>query len=200
MDVSAHVFDTPEALSPFLQRTEADPRPVIAMTCGIAGSGKSSLSKWIVSNHPSFQRLSIDAYIYNHYGLYNVDYPANKYNSYQQEAENALRQELTRLVRQGTGDAILDFSFAFQETRDDWKSLIESSGGRWVLVYLDVEDDELRRRVRARNELDIKDGDSAFLVTQEILESFITGFERPISEGEIVLCLNNNNLDGDTEP
>ena len=59
-----------------------------------------------------------------------------------------------------------------------------------MLVYLDVEPDELRRRVRARNQLAVKDGDSAFLVTEETLESFILGFERPIGEGEIVLCLN----------
>ncbi|EPS28938.1 hypothetical protein POX_f08012 [Penicillium oxalicum] len=183
-------FSDPNALSPLICRTEGDPRPVVVMTCGIAGSGKSSISKWIQSHHPSFQRLSIDSYIYNHHGLYGVDYPKEKYNDYQQEAVTALRSELAQLVQQGSRDAILDFAFAFQETRDEWKDLIEESGGRWVLVYLDVEPDELRRRVRARNQLAVKDGDSAFLVTEETLESFILGFERPIGEGEIVLCLN----------
>lgn len=154
------------------------------------GSGKSSVSKWILSNHPSFKRFSIDSYIYTHYGLYNVDYPEKKYD-YQEEAESALWDELTQLIRQGSQDAILDFSFAFQETRDEWKDLIEKSGGRWVLAYLDVGADELRQRVRARNQLAVKDGDSAFFVTDQILESFIFGFERPIGEGEIVLCLNN---------
>lgn len=155
------------------------------------GSGKSSLSKWMSSNYPSFKRLSIDYYIYTHHGLYNVDYPDEKYNDYQEEAERALRNELVQLVRQHSQDAILDFSFAFQKTRDDWKGLIEDSGGRWVLVYLDVDADELRRRVRARNQLAVKDGDSAFFVTTQILESFIAGFERPIGEGELVLRLDN---------
>lgn len=58
-----------------------------------------------------------------------------------------------------------------------------------MLVRLDVGADELRRRVRARNQLAIKDGDSAFFVTEEILESYISGFERPIGEGEVVLRL-----------
>lgn len=59
-------------------------------------------------------------------------------------------------------------------------------------MHLDVDADELRRRVRARNQLAVKDGDSAFFVTTQILESFITGFERPIGEGELVLRLDND--------
>ncbi|CAG8890674.1 unnamed protein product [Penicillium egyptiacum] len=157
----------------------------------LIGSGKSSLSKWILSNHLSFKRLSIDSFIYAKYGLYGVDYPEDKYNHYQSEAERALRDELAQLLQQGSQDAILDLSFAFRKSRNEWKDLIERSGGRWVLAYLDVGVDELRRRVRARNELAVKDGDSAFFVTNEILEFFIAGFERPIGEGEVVLRLNN---------
>lgn len=59
-----------------------------------------------------------------------------------------------------------------------------------MLAYLDVDDDELRRRVRARNQLAVKDGDSAFFMTNEILERFLAGFERPIGEGEIILRFN----------
>ncbi|OQE28048.1 hypothetical protein PENFLA_c005G10234 [Penicillium flavigenum] len=68
----------------------------------------------------------------------------NKYNDYQNEAEKALRNE--------------------------WKNLIEKSGGRWVT---------------ARNKLVVKDSDSAFFVTNEIFESFIAGL------GEVVLRLRN---------
>lgn len=82
---------------------------------------------------------------------------------------------------------VLDFSFAFRKTRDEWKDIAESNGARWVLFYLDVEADELRRRVIARNLLENKDGDSAFLVTVEVLERYIAGFERPDGEDEIVL-------------
>lgn len=151
------------------------------------GSGKSSLSKWILSHYPSFERLSIDIWVYKHHGLYGVDYPAQKYSEYLDEAEEALRSELTLLLRHGARDVILDFSFAFQATRNEWKALIESHGSRWVLVYLDVNTEDLRRRVLARNELAVKDGDSAFPVTEEILNGYIAGFERPIGEGENIL-------------
>ena len=153
----------------------------------LIGSGKSSLSKWILSNHPSFKRLSIDSYIYTKYGLYSVDYPGNMYHNYQDEAQSALQTELPQLLQQGSQDIILDLSCAFQKTRDEWKQLIKESGGRWVLAYLDVDGDELRRRVRARNQLAVKDGDSAFFMTSEIMESYLAGFERPIGEGEIIL-------------
>lgn len=37
MAESIFTFDTLEQLHPFLSRTENDPRPVVVMTCGIAG-------------------------------------------------------------------------------------------------------------------------------------------------------------------
>ncbi|KAB8215698.1 P-loop containing nucleoside triphosphate hydrolase protein [Aspergillus novoparasiticus] len=174
-------------LRPHLCRTAADPRPVVLMTCGIAGSGKSTLAHSIVSAYPSFRRLSIDSYIYSHHGLWNIDYPREQYEAYQLEAEEALRAELNSALTGGQVDLVLDFSFAYREVREEWKRLIEGSGGRWVLVFLDVDAAELRRRVQARNEKVDKDGDSAFYVTEEILERYLSGFERPDGEGELVL-------------
>lgn len=164
------------------------------------GSGKSTLSHTLVKNHPTLTRLSIDAYVHAHHGLYKIDYPAEKYESYQLEAESSLRQQLKNTLRssaQSNGSpppyVILDFSFAFKETRDEWKQLIEEGGGRWVLVYMDVEFDEIRRRVKERNyQREIgarKDADSTFDVTEEVLEIYIQGFESPVGEGEIILRL-----------
>ena len=114
-------------------------------------------------------------------------YSEDNYNSYREEAENALRNELVRLLQQGSYDAILDLSFAFQESRAEWKSIVEESGGQWVLVFLDVGVDELRRRVRERNQLAVKDGDSAFFFCNKWdPQSFIAGFERPIGKGELI--------------
>ncbi|KAJ5095235.1 hypothetical protein N7532_007526 [Penicillium argentinense] len=181
------LYGSSKTFIPQLTRSTSDPRPVVVMTCGIAGSGKSTLAKYIVSTYNLYHRLSIDSWVYNHYGLYGTDYPAERYSGYQEEAESALRIELASLLREGAQDVVLDFSFAFRETRDEWKQLVEAYGGRWVLLYLDVEADELRRRVRARNSLKAKDGDSAFPVTEEILEGYLRGFERPDQEGEVVL-------------
>ncbi|KAF5858628.1 hypothetical protein ETB97_003936 [Aspergillus alliaceus] len=184
---TVHPGNYVQELRPHLCRTEADPRPVVMMTSGVAGSGKSTLAHSIISAYPSFKRFSIDWYIYSNHGLYGVDYPRQRYEEYQLEGEEALRAELAATVERGDVDVVLDFSFAFREVREAWKSLIEREGGRWVLVYLDVDAAELRRRVKARNERVDKDGDSAFYMTDEILERYISGFERPVGEGEIVL-------------
>ena len=56
------------------------------------------------------------------------------------------------------------------------------------MVYLRQDEDELRRRVRARNALANKDGDSAFDLTDETLSRWLKGFEVPIGEGEIKLA------------
>ncbi|KAF7591601.1 hypothetical protein BBP40_001299 [Aspergillus hancockii] len=170
-----------------LHRTKAGPRPTFLMICGIAGSGKSSLVHSITSAYPSLRRLSIDSYIYAHHGLYDVDYPRNRYETYQLEAEEALRGELVATLERGDRDLVFAFSFAFRDVRDEWKGLIEGAGGRLVLVFLDVDAGELRRRVRERNNSAEKDGDSAFYVTEEVLERYIGGFERPCGEREIVL-------------
>lgn len=155
----------------------------------------------MVKNYPTLTRLSIDKYIQVHHGLWKIDYPAEKYESYQSEAENSLRQQLKNTLHESAQRGgslpphiILDFSFAFKESRDEWKHLIEQGGGRWILIYMDVQFDEIRRRVRERNyQREIgerkNDADAAFDVTEEILELYIRGFERPVEEGEIILRL-----------
>lgn len=114
------------------------------------------------------------------------------YEIYQQEARRALQKELVELLllqqqQKTQTDVILDFAFPFREQRDEWKNVIEAAGGRWVLVAIQIDHAELRRRVAARNALVVKDGDSAFYITEEILERYIAGFEMPVGEGEVVV-------------
>jgi predicted kinase len=97
-----------------------------------------------------------------------------------------LTLQLRDLLRAKDRDAILDFSFAFKEVRDEYKTLIEEEEGRWVLVYLDVDEETLPQRIRERREGAV-DADSAFEVTEEVLAKYIEGFQRPENEGEIVL-------------
>ncbi|KAH8705614.1 AAA domain-containing protein [Talaromyces proteolyticus] len=195
---ASQVITSIQQLESLIFHNHDDPRPVVVMTCGIAGSGKSTLSHTLLEAHPTITRLSIDAHIHAHHGLWNIHYPAQQYEPYQLEAEDSLRQQLSDLLQEAvqkknTTYTILDFSFAFKESRDEWKQRVEENGGRWILVYLDVENDEIRRRVKERNRLREsgvrRDADSAFDVTPEILEMYFQGFERPVGEGEIILRL-----------
>lgn len=133
--------------------------------------------------------------IYAKHGLYAINYPAHKYDDYQTEAQQSLKAELTRLLQEQQRDTILDLAFWNKGYRDEYKRIIESNDGRWVLVFLDAEKEVLWRRIqerRARRDaLSVddggRDGDSAFDVDKETFEVYCGGFERPAGEGEVVV-------------
>lgn len=187
----------PPSLLPRLQRQPNDRRPVVLMTCGLAGAGKSTLSKSLIAQDTSFKRLSIDAYIHKHHGEYNTDYEPALYDSYLDEAGAALKDELRSILREkdiseyGIWNVVLDFAFPFRDTRDEWRDIIDEEGGRAVLVYLRCGEDLAWRRISGRWE-GKKDGergaDGCFEITRETLKMYVGGFEIP-GEDENVLVI-----------
>ncbi|RFN46057.1 hypothetical protein FIE12Z_9697 [Fusarium flagelliforme] len=101
----------------------------------------------------------------------------------------------TSLEQEKSHDAVLDLSFYNKEYRDEYKEIIERNGGRWVLVYLDVDRELLWTRIRKRraerDALDPQDparnGDSAFDIDDATFDMYLDGFEPPQGEGEIVI-------------
>ncbi|KAF4985718.1 hypothetical protein FDECE_16358 [Fusarium decemcellulare] len=175
---------------PKLQRTKEDSRPVVMMTCG---SGKSTLTKEIIGRLPNFERLSADKTVHEKHGLYAIDYPAERYEEYLDEAQDIIRAELARLLQQKDKDVILDLSFWNREYRNAYKEIIENNGGRWVLVFLDADRELLWERITKRRSqrdaLDAvhRDGDSAFDIDEKTFSMYWEGFERPKGEGECVI-------------
>lgn len=161
------------------------------MMCGLAGSGKSSLSHAIVAAHPEFTRLSVDGIQYEKYGSYNVDYDPALYERYQEEANEIYEERLADLLAQGK-DIVLDRSFYAKDDRDAFKERMEGAGARWLLVYhrcTDIErlwkrlEDRKARKGTLGGE---REGDATFDVTREILQQYWDGWEAPEGEGEIV--------------
>lgn len=161
----------------------------------VTGAGKSTLSHNITAYLPNFKRLCIDAIIHETHGLYALDYPADKYAEYQDEARVILKAELVRLLQERKRDIILDLSFWNREYRDSFKQLIDANDGRWVLIFLEADKSLLWSRITQRREqrdkLERDDaqrtGDTAYDVDVQTFEMFCNGFERPSGEGEIVL-------------
>ncbi|KAH9905810.1 P-loop containing nucleoside triphosphate hydrolase protein [Xylariomycetidae sp. FL2044] len=175
-----------ERLRPRLIRSPGDPRPVVLMACGIAGSGKTTLTKAIISTHATFERLSLDATTGKNHGLYAIDYPPEVYEQYQEESATECDRRLLQILREGKRDAVLERSFYAKEDRDHYKTLIEANGGRWVLVYLRAPSKAfLWERIVRRRENGIN-ADSAFEITKEILDRYWAGWEAPLNEGELV--------------
>ena len=152
-------------------------------------------------------RLSIDQYIWDHYGRYGIDYPPEQYSEYQSEASDELDKLLFRLLRRNRTQAsdrevqarrpltiVLDYSFATKADRDNVKETVEREGGRLVLVYFAISENRqtIRERVMGRKlERDVESGscdrDNAFEVTDEVLDTYFATFQVPRGEGEIVI-------------
>ena len=155
---------------------------LVAMMCGVAGSGKTTFAQKLEER--GFIRLSIDEEIWATYGRYGIDYPIEMYENLKVEAELKLRNELVNLLNEKY-NVVIDFSFWQRKRRNEYKKLIEDGGGMWKLIYLKVHPNELRERLRIRSQR--FDANAAFTITEEILSSFLMGFEIPSGEGEIII-------------
>ncbi|KAF2171688.1 hypothetical protein M409DRAFT_17925 [Zasmidium cellare ATCC 36951] len=173
-------------LSPYLSRSEDDERPVVLMTCGIAGAGKTTLSKEVLRTHPNFQRLSIDEIIASRHGIYNIDYDPSQHEAYSEEAVDEFQVTLQRLLAGRQVDIVLDRAFYAKEDRDDFKALIEKSNARWVLVHLKVDESILWRRIGERRKKGV-DANCALEISEDLFRMYVDGFEHPCGEGEIVV-------------
>ncbi|XVQ85415.1 AAA family ATPase [Microbispora siamensis] len=153
----------------------------VVMMCGIAGSGKTTYAQEL--ERRGYVRLSVDEAVWARLGRDGGHLDPKEYEDHQARAEEALRHELVRLMRAGRR-VVLDYSFWQRATRDRYKSLIESHGYRWVLVYLKANPETLRRRLAARNALR---GPNRVTVSEDLLRSYLAGFEEPVGEGERVI-------------
>ncbi|KAK5938122.1 hypothetical protein PMZ80_009711 [Knufia obscura] len=180
--------DILDTIVPLLKRSPNDDRPVILMTCGLAGSGKTTLVKAVIGVLPQFTRLSIDEIIFEEHGLYGVDYPADDklYEQYNEEADAIYLDTFRRLLEEKK-DVVLERSFYAKEDRDEFKKMVEDGGGRLVLVYLKAVDKEvLWDRICSRSAKG-KEANSSLDISREILDRYWAGFEAPDGEGEVVV-------------
>ncbi|GIH77148.1 AAA family ATPase [Planobispora longispora] len=144
----------------------------------LAGSGKTTYAQAL--ERRGYVRLSIDEAIWERFGQDGARFDPQEYEDHKAAAEEALRHELVRLMREGRA-VVLDYSFWQRARRDRYKSLIESHGYRWELVYLKADPETLRRRLAVRNALE---GPNHVTVSDDLLRRYLAGFEEPIGEGE----------------
>ncbi|MCA0151071.1 ATP-binding protein [Rossellomorea vietnamensis] len=164
-----------------IYRERDDVIPLVVMMCGVAGSGKTTFSQ--ILDQSGFVRLSIDEEIWATSGRWGIDFPMEKFEEYRKEAEEKLRNRLIKLIHDKQ-QVVIDFSFWDRERRNRYKKLIEDSGGKWMLVYLKVQERDLRERLKVRNQ---RFDANSFPISEELLTSYLNGFEIPQGEGEIVI-------------
>ena len=157
-------------------------RGMVVMLCGMAGAGKTTLAQRL--ENQAYTRLSIDEEIWRRFGKFGVDYAASDYPVLQDTVRDAQRAQLIDLLERNL-PVVLDSSFWQKAQREDYKALIESHGCRWHLLYLKVDEQPLRRRLRERSKR--FDANAAFPISDAIFERYWSGFEFPDNEGEQVI-------------
>ncbi len=162
--------------------TTGNSRPRVVLMCGVAGAGKTTYAQRLECE--GYIRLSIDEEVWSRFGRYGINYDSTQYREHSAAVEKELRHRLVSFIQQGR-DVVVDFSFWRRATRDAYKRLIEDAGGRWRLVYLKVDPAVLRARLHERRER--FDANAAFPITDDILTSYLAGFEEPSGEGEEVI-------------
>ena len=164
-----------------IYRERDENTPLVVMMCGVAGSGKTTFSQQL--EKVGFVRLSIDEEIWATNGRYGVDFSIDKIEEYKIAAESKLHDYLIKLVHDKQ-QVVIDFSFWNREKREQYKQLIDKSGGKWKLIYLKVHPDDLRERIKIQNK---RFDANAFPITEDTLNSYLRGFETPIGEEKIVI-------------
>ena len=71
---------------------------------------------------------------------------------------------------------ILDFGFWAKEERDDFRSRAKKIGARSEIVFMDVDEEELIKRVRIRNE---NLTNTIHYIPEEMMMSWIGFFQKP---------------------
>jgi predicted kinase len=153
------------------------------MLCGFVGAGKTTYSRELEAD--GCERLSIDEVIFERHGRHGVDYDESSYPDYEAEALVELDQRLGDLISAGR-NVVLDYGFWSRARRDRYKRLIEHAGGQWRLLYLEVDQGEIRRRLNERNR---QSGANALAVTDRHFDEFLSRWQPPVDEHEEVVEL-----------
>ncbi len=145
----------------------------VLLLCGISGSGKTTFARKMESL--GYIRLSVDSIMWHEHGLCGIDYPEDRYNKYRDIAEKSLLEELGHLIATGH-KAIVDSPLCKRTKRDFYRRYISSTGADHTLVYFDTPLELLKERLHKRN---LSPGPDAAIVTDDMVEMFYRGFERP---------------------
>jgi aminoglycoside phosphotransferase family enzyme/predicted kinase len=154
------------------------PPAVMAITCGLPGTGKSSLAAELAST--GFEVLSSDIvrkeltgvgpseHRYEDYraGIYSTDFTARTYTA-------LLDRARTRL--EAGQSVVLDASFLRRADRRAARRLARDAGAQFACLYLQLDDDTARRRIKHR----AKTGDSPSDALWHIYTAQKRRFQKP---------------------
>ena len=140
---------------------------------GLPCSGKTTRAKEL-ENELFALRLTPDEW---HVNLFGHDINDPEHDKRHNLIETMLWQIAARALSLGT-NVILDFGFWAKEEREDFRSRARKIGARSEIVYMDIGDEELIRRVKIRNE---NLTNTIHYIPEEMMRSWIQFFQKPDS-------------------
>jgi len=138
---------------------------------GLPCSGKTTLAKKL-ERECSALRLTTDEW---HVCLFGQDAQEPEHDTRHSLIEALLWGIASRALVLGT-NVILDFGFWAREEREDFRLRAKQLGASSEVHYLDVSDDELRRRLAVRNS---QDSQESFHISEDAMKPWIAFFQRP---------------------
>ena len=137
---------------------------------GLPGAGKTTLAKQLEAEHHAL-RLTKDDWMMPLFGW-------GEFGDKREVVEALLWDMGARALTLGV-NVVLDYGLWGRSEREDYRARAQALGARVVMHFLDVEHDELRRRMEQRNQ---SPGLTDVPITAEQLEGYLTVFQRPTDE------------------
>jgi predicted kinase len=151
-------------------RTNASDRPTLFVMVGLPGSGKTTLAKELELQYDAL-RLTKDDWMMPLFGW-------GEYGDKREVLEALLWKMGARALQLGV-NVVLDYGLWARVEREEYRARAEALGARVDFRFLDVPDEELLRRMEARNiRRDVND----VPITVEQLKEYLPRFQRPTAE------------------
>jgi len=138
---------------------------------GLPCSGKTTKAKEL-ENKLSALRLTPDDW---HVGLFGHDIYHPEHDQRHTFIESMLWRVAKRALELGT-NVILDFGFWSKEERDYFRAEAHMLGAASEIIFMDVAEEELIRRMRLRNE---NLSDSIHFIPEDLMRSWVQLFQPP---------------------
>ncbi len=144
---------------------------ILYLMVGLPCSGKTTLARKLEYEFSAL-RLTPDEW---QIGLFGQDAEEPEHDARHGFIEAMLWNIASRALELGT-NVILDFGFWAREEREDFRLRAKRLGASSEVHYLDVPEDELLRRLAARNS---QPSQECFTIPEESMRPWIAFFQKP---------------------
>lgn len=150
----------------------------VYMICGLPGAGKTTIAKRIETENRAL-RFSLDEWLITLFGRYEIT-PENHQSHVQRvlACRELIWTTSERALKLGV-DVILDDGFFLKKHRAKYREMIERTGAKPKLYFVDIDAETLLGRLQNRNaDLPVNN----FAISSELMTYFFSLFEPPTEE------------------